>query len=1002
MADFDVGKIRLELMGTPRVYYGNAPIQVTRKRVRALLFYLGAQQRPVARSCLADVLWPDYDSISAAKNLSIHISYLKKSLGTSIIESKADYISLNPAVSSDIRRFNALASENNADSLLTALSLFRGPFLDGFAMQGAQTFEQWCAEEEYYWNNRFVETSIKAAELLYQSRRYDTALSVLDSACKEDPLNEAICRLRMQIFNQCGNRSAVSRTYLDLTSALNDDLGCPPSPETSAMYQRIISSDEVQAVQTEPPVRKNPYTCHQMVFVGRQSVLRSLSQDHGMHFIVLQGKSGLGKTRIMNEYIKQNNLSSIPIVFRQQEQDIPYLAVIRCIRDIASSESQNNISDIIPQIPESSRAVLCQLVPELNRPRKTPVSELMISTHQILVAFEKFFSCLIGNSPVFISLDDIHFADDSTLELLHYLVSQASFKNVRFIATFRPSLARPKTISFFNTMQRENYLHSIDVGKLDDESMLELLLYYFPEINRSDANNLVSLADGNPYWMKMIIHELGSGAEISSGASFLDDLFKRALYSLSPQTLEIVCAVAVAGESCDAALFNAICEKVQTKSVDNVLTELFSANLISRDYDGNIMFAHSKIYEFIVTQISANPQKIRALHLMIAETLEEVYGDDVASPQIITIAEHYRQSSFPERCAKHAYNAGGYLLMMGNRKQAVSYYKLAYSYLGLPEKLDMLFVMYNNMIILGQNYEASIYIQDAINIASNGGCSEYLLTYRALQRLSSRSEFQELLHNVLPSYTISYDEEVADMLTQASRLNDEGAASPVLRTYILYYLSFYYLIIGDWRRAEVNLWQIIGESVVQSNLLDIAEKTLTYSAIQNVASIVNMRADPPIEELVALQEQVMGGLSVNGLLSSNLGMQALLMNVRGNNNKGISLMNDSIAEARRSGDKLFLSDCLVTQAMLIHKAFPEKSYSMNFEAYTIAKEVNSKYVLVKALAGLVITSSSLSDAERYFSELCQLLSQLDCSSECPKLKTAKNALIKKKERAENR
>lgn len=1000
MTTVSFDKIFIKLLGSPQIYCNGVPIKVSRKRVRALLFYLAVQQS-VPRSRLAYIFWPDRDPTVANNNLNIHISYLKNALGESVITSDADFISINPAIVSDVQRFDALAGKKEEDSMLEALNLFHGPFLDGFSLQNAQPFEQWSTEMEAYFNNRFVETSIIASQLLFHSKRYETALAVLDAAFKIDPLQEAICRLRMQIFDQRGNRSAVSHIYAELVSLLNSELGCPPAPETAALYQRIISSDELVERPADPAIREVPHTSQQMIFVGRQSILGILSQNSSSRFTVLQGKSGMGKTRIMNEYIKQHNLFFIPIAFRQQEQDVPYAAVIRCIRSIALSEGWKSISsEIASQIPENKWNILCQLVPELDRVQNALASEFVASSHQVLEAFEQFFSCLIGARPAVISLDDIHFADDSSLDLLHYLVSQNSLRTVQFIATFRPSLARPKTISFFNTMQRVGYLRSIDVGKLDNESLLELLLYYFPGLNREEANKLISLSDGNPYWMKMIILELGSGLEDFSGESFFDDLFKKALYSLSPQVLDIIYAMAVIGDSCDAALFDVLCKKMMPTDMDinRVYTELFSANLISRDYDGSIMFAHSKIYEYVVSRVNSYPQKVRALHLLIAKATEDVYGDTVACPQSINIAEHYRLSESPERCAEHAYRAGGYLLTLGNRKQAISCFKLAYSYLEPPKKLDMFFVMYNNMVILGQSYEANIYIQDAINTAEKSNCGEYLLTYQALKQLSALPEFQELLHKVVPSYVIRCDADLANMLVQAKDLNDTGTASPVLRNYILYYLSFYYRIVGDYRSAEDCLWQIISASIVRSELHDIAANTLAFSAIHDVTSIENMRTTPQVEELIALQEQVMNGLPIKGFLSSSLGMRALMMNIQGNSDEGFSLMNDVITEARRSGDKLFLSDNLATQAMLIHRSYPEKSYSMNFEAYTLAKELNVRYVLVRALTGLVVTCSALHDAERYYSELSQLVSQLGNSAKCPKLETAKKALHKKREK----
>lgn len=998
MADFDTGKIYLELLGSPQVYYNGTPVQVTRKRVRALLFYLAAQQKPVARSRLADVLWPDRDSVSASKNLSIHISYLKSDLGSKIIKTEADYISINPDVSSDLQRFDTLAAEEDADSLLKALSLFRGSFLDGFTLQDAQPFEQWSIEMESYWNNRFMETSITAAKLLSQSKRYDNALAVLDAAYKIDPLQESLCRQRMQILSMSGNRSSVSRVYYELVSLLNSELGVPPAPDTAACYQQIISSDEKPITQPDTTAHDKLYSNQETIFVGRQTVLKDLLQGKGGHFILLQGKSGLGKTRLMNEYIKQSGLFSIALSFRQQEQDIPYFAVIKCIRCMTQAKDWNNTSArIMQQIHADRWRVLCQLIPELNSSAGYLSPDFVISTQQIFESFEQFFSCLIEGRPAVISIDDIHFADNSSLELLHYLVSHVSFKNVQFIATYRPSLARPRILAFFNAMQRESFLQGIEIGKLDNESMLKLLLYYYPEIGGDKANRLISLADGNPYWMKTIIYGLDSGFTEFSGKSSLGNLFKIALRSLSSQALDAIYALSVFGESCDAVLFQAICKNLQPKKPENIFMELFSANLISRDYDDNIAFAHSKIYEYVFSCVSTMPKKVRALHLLIAEAMESVYGNNMISHWSITLADHYKQSECPKKCGNFAYMAGSYLMTLDNRKQANDYYKLAYSYLEPPAKLDVVFVMYDNMILLGQNYEAKIYVQSAIKTAADGGYRDYVLAFRALQKLSVSPEYLELLQNIIPSYTLSCDKEIVKMLLEAKKHIDTDLANPLLRNYILRLLSAYYRIVGDYDNAAKCLWQIIGSNIVLSENHDIINSMLAYSSILDVTSILNMDSDPQIAEVFSLEEQIFNGGQVQGFLCSNIGMRALLMNIQGNTEDGILLMNSAISEARRSGNKFALASYLATQAMLVHNAHPEKSYSMNFEAYTLAKEINARYTLVRALTGLVITCSTLSEAERFYSELHQLISQLGSGTVCAKLETAKKALDAKRE-----
>lgn len=70
--------IRVEVLGTPRILKNGVETSFSRKRVRALLFYLATELKPVPRTTLAWLFWPDKSPQVASRNLSIHLSYLKK------------------------------------------------------------------------------------------------------------------------------------------------------------------------------------------------------------------------------------------------------------------------------------------------------------------------------------------------------------------------------------------------------------------------------------------------------------------------------------------------------------------------------------------------------------------------------------------------------------------------------------------------------------------------------------------------------------------------------------------------------------------------------------------------------------------------------------------------------------------------------------------------------------------------------------------------------------
>ena len=95
--------IRVEVLGTPRILKNGVETSFSRKRVRALLFYLATELKPVPRTTLAWLFWPDKSPQVASRNLSIHLSYLKNALSEDAVVSSQGTIALAESVESDAR-----------------------------------------------------------------------------------------------------------------------------------------------------------------------------------------------------------------------------------------------------------------------------------------------------------------------------------------------------------------------------------------------------------------------------------------------------------------------------------------------------------------------------------------------------------------------------------------------------------------------------------------------------------------------------------------------------------------------------------------------------------------------------------------------------------------------------------------------------------------------------------------------------------------------------------
>ena len=90
-------ELSINILGAPTVTHDSDVIVVARARVRALLWLLAAEDRPLNRERLEYLLWPEETTKVAHRNLSTHISYAKKALGAEALLVTGTTVALSDA-----------------------------------------------------------------------------------------------------------------------------------------------------------------------------------------------------------------------------------------------------------------------------------------------------------------------------------------------------------------------------------------------------------------------------------------------------------------------------------------------------------------------------------------------------------------------------------------------------------------------------------------------------------------------------------------------------------------------------------------------------------------------------------------------------------------------------------------------------------------------------------------------------------------------------------------
>jgi Predicted ATPase len=307
--------LELRLLGPFEVRVAGRPIGRLHSRKGLWLLALLALRhgRPVEREWLAGTLWPDSTEAGAFANLRNCLFDVRGGLGAEAARLSAPTshtvcLDLVGAYADIVAFDSALASSDSA-SLYDAVSLYRGPVLEGCT-------EEWILVDREAREQAYLQALETLAQAAIRSGNPGEAVSLLRQVIAVDILRESAQRALMLALSQDGDEGALVRTYRDLRLHLRRELNTEPSGETSALFHELRERTPpcANAPRLRPAVSniglRTPSLPIQFTrFFGREEEIDRLeslltnttSNSRLPRLISLTGSGGSGKTRLAIE-----------------------------------------------------------------------------------------------------------------------------------------------------------------------------------------------------------------------------------------------------------------------------------------------------------------------------------------------------------------------------------------------------------------------------------------------------------------------------------------------------------------------------------------------------------------------------------------------------------------------------------------------------------------------------------------------------------------------------
>lgn len=454
----------------------------------AVLVYLAATPgRSATRDHLIDLLWRNLDLDSARHALRQALWYLRNRLGAEVIRSRDDAVRLSVPMEFDRDRFMEAIE---AEDYPRAVELYGGEFLPMFAAPGGADFEKWADMERYRLKTHFL----RAAQILVRERlsegAFEDAKAVAVRARDADPRNQNTWRLVLESHLAAGDQARARIEAHALRETL-DEANLEPEPSLSDLLEAAEAGRQSRGGSEHTTRLKPELIGREQEFAAVLSTWRNARSGAGAHLHV-SGAAGLGKSRLLAELddrLKVMGVETIRLRAHPGERELDYALASDLAATLADLPGAEDIS-------EGAARALVALNPGLTEryPVEPDESEGDEALRRRGIATEALLAAVTGREPLALLIDDLHWTDSSSRQVLVSLLERISDAAALIVTTARPVPERLRL--------EVQGTERLELAPLSEEELRRLLasLGSLPESEWADRfpNDLHRATDGSP------------------------------------------------------------------------------------------------------------------------------------------------------------------------------------------------------------------------------------------------------------------------------------------------------------------------------------------------------------------------------------------------------------------------------------------------------------------------------------------------------------------------
>ncbi len=416
------------------------------------------------------------------------------------------------------------------------------------------------------------------------------------------------------------------------------------------------------------------------VLIGREREIAALSaligeakRGHGQ-VLLLSGEPGIGKSRLVAEGKRQASEQGFLVLQSTcfpTDRTSPYALLL----DLLSSSHAKNLLFASPAAPSPLPRELTTLFPGLldHTSEETPsrLLEPEQDKRRLIVALSQFFTGLADTQPLLLTVEDLHWSDENSLEFLHFFARRCATHPLLLVLTYRDDEIHPGLSNWLAQLDREHLAQEFALTPLSRsqvDAMLKAIFGRQQIVPAETVDAIYALTEGNPFFIEEILkslvlagaivptHEMEEGQppnELPIPRSIQGAVELR-LEQVSDAARQVVTLAAVAGRRFDFALLQKVTHHDEPELL-SLIKELIVAQLVVEESEERFAFRHALTREAIYRQLLLRERKL--LHRTIAETMEQLYAFTLDA-HLSEVATHFYEAGVWDKSLSYARWAG--------------------------------------------------------------------------------------------------------------------------------------------------------------------------------------------------------------------------------------------------------------------------------------------------------------------------------------------------------